>query len=157
MKLYAIGLLPLTQKLKDTSDFVKQEWEIFQNEVDCLLDTYIDVESFRDEQSPNWSQFWYADDASCISNLYLVLFWMKLLFVRVQSLAIIQNLTKVMWLLLLNLWKRQIYCSRHMESQLWKEVEFLEDLWEINLKLMNGEKIKLKLGSNLFRSSLMWH
>ena len=79
MKLYAIGLLPLTQKLKDTSDFVKQEWEIFQNEVDCLLDTYIDVESFRDEQSPNWSQFWYADDASCISHLYLVLFWMKLL------------------------------------------------------------------------------
>ena len=31
------------------------------------------------EEPPTWSQFWYADDSSCINYLHFVLFWMKLL------------------------------------------------------------------------------
>ena len=32
MKLYAIGLLPLTRKLKESSDFVKNEWKIVETD-----------------------------------------------------------------------------------------------------------------------------
>ena len=32
MKMYAIGILPLTMKLKDSSDFVDKEWALFKAE-----------------------------------------------------------------------------------------------------------------------------
>ena len=37
MKFYAIGLLPLTLKLKDSSEFVQSEWEMASNEF-CFED-----------------------------------------------------------------------------------------------------------------------
>ena len=79
MKLYAIGLLPLTQKLKATAEFVTNEREISQIRVNDKLKTDVETHSFEDQQLRNWSQFWYADDSSCITNLKCVLFWMKLL------------------------------------------------------------------------------
>jgi len=80
MKLYAIGLLPLTQKLKHSSDFVKKEWELAKSmttEADAdIITTDTDNEFI---EPPTWSQFWYADDSSCINYLHFALFWMKLL------------------------------------------------------------------------------
>ena len=55
MKLYAIGLLPLTQKLKATSEFVTNEWEISQIRVDDKLKTDVETPSFEDQQLRNWS------------------------------------------------------------------------------------------------------
>ena len=80
MKLYAIGLLPLTQKLKHSSDFVKKEWELAKSmttEADADISTTDTDNEFI--EPPTWSQFWYADDSSCINYLHFVLFWMKLL------------------------------------------------------------------------------
>ena len=83
MKLYAIGLLPLTQKLKYSSDFVKKEWELAKSmttEADAdIIRTNTDIEYIMNEETPTWSQFWYADDSLCIIYLRFVLFWMKLL------------------------------------------------------------------------------
>jgi hypothetical protein len=72
MKLYAIGLLPLTLKLKDSSDFVKGQWDIFKSNEEFL-------QTNEEEMVPKWTQSWYADDSSCINYLKFVLFWMKLL------------------------------------------------------------------------------
>ena len=38
MKLYAIGLLPLTLKLKHSSDFVKSQWDIAKTYSDKELE-----------------------------------------------------------------------------------------------------------------------
>ena len=65
MKMYAIGILPLTMKLKDSSDFVDESHNQLPRD-------FI-------EHSPTWTQIWYADDSQCITNLIFVLFWMKLL------------------------------------------------------------------------------
>ena len=70
MKLYAIGLLPLTRKLKESSDFVKNEWKIVETDYDLQIDI---------DNKPNWKQWWYADDSSCLGNLHNVLFWVGLL------------------------------------------------------------------------------
>ena len=53
MKLYAIGLLPLTQKLKATSEFATIEWEISQIRVDDMLKTDVEITSFEDQQLMN--------------------------------------------------------------------------------------------------------
>ena len=74
MKFYAIGLLPLTLKLKDSSEFVQNEWEIASNEF-CFEDV-----SKIDHVKPTWKQWWYANDSSCGGNMHAVLFWIKLLF-----------------------------------------------------------------------------
>ena len=74
MKFYAIGLLPLTLKLKDSSEFVQSEWEMASNEF-CFEDV-----SKIDHVKPAWKQWWYADDSSCGGNMHAVLFWIKLLF-----------------------------------------------------------------------------
>ena len=57
MKFYAIGLLPLTLKLKDSSEFVHNEWEIASNEF-CFEDV-----SNIDYVKPTWKQCWYTDDS----------------------------------------------------------------------------------------------
>ena len=72
MKLYAIGLLPLTLKLKDSSDFVKIQRDIAKS-VEEFLQTN------EEEVVQKWTQSWYADGSSCINYLKFVLFWMKLL------------------------------------------------------------------------------
>ena len=74
MKFYAIGLLPLTLKLKDSSEFVQSEWEMASNEF-CFEDV-----SKIDHVKPTWKQWWYADDSSCGGNMHAVLFWIQLLF-----------------------------------------------------------------------------
>ena len=59
MKLYAIGLLPLTQKLKHSSDFVKKEWELAKSmttEADADISTTDTDNEFI--EPPAWSQFW---------------------------------------------------------------------------------------------------
>jgi len=89
MKFYAIGLLPLTLKLKDSSEFVQNEWEIAANEF-CFEDVLT-----INHVKPTWKQWWYADDSSCGGNMHAVLFWMKLLFK--EGMAIFRFLTKVIW------------------------------------------------------------
>jgi len=64
-----IGLLPLFQKLKATSEFATNGWEISQIRVDGMLKTDVEMTSFEDQQLKNWSQFWYTDGSFCISNL----------------------------------------------------------------------------------------
>ena len=51
MKLYAIGLLPLTLKLKDSSDFVKGQWDIFKSNEEFL-------QTNEEEVVPKWTQTW---------------------------------------------------------------------------------------------------
>ena len=53
-KLYAIGLLPLTRKLKESSDFVKNEWKFVETDYDLQIDI---------DNKPSWKQWWYADDS----------------------------------------------------------------------------------------------
>ena len=65
--------------MKANSEFVTNEWEISQIRVDDKLKTDVETPSFEDQQLRNWSQFWYADDSLCISNLKCVLYWMELL------------------------------------------------------------------------------
>ena len=62
MLMYAIGLLPLVQKLKTGSSFLEQLRlkEELDNEID-------------------WKQNWFADDSSCIATLRAALEWLKLL------------------------------------------------------------------------------
>ena len=80
MKLYAIGLLPLTLKLKHSSDFVKSQWDIAKTHSDKELELAQQKTDFLiDPEVPMWTQSWYADDSSCINKLNFVLFWMKLL------------------------------------------------------------------------------
>ena len=38
MKLYAIGLFPLTRKLKESSDFVKNGWKFVETDYDIQID-----------------------------------------------------------------------------------------------------------------------
>ena len=49
MKLYAIGLLPLTLKLKDSSDFVKGQWDIAKSNEEFL-------QINEEEVVPKWTQ-----------------------------------------------------------------------------------------------------
>ena len=74
MKLYSIGLLPLTLKLKDSSAFVKTA--IANNE---FVSSQNSGKNLNSQDPPRWTQSWYADDSACISSLEEVLFWMKLI------------------------------------------------------------------------------
>ena len=74
MKLYAIGLLPLVQKLRDSSDYVKQELRERASKNMLESDTSKDI-----CESPRWIQIWYADDLSNISYLRFLFIWLKLL------------------------------------------------------------------------------
>ena len=79
MKLYSIGLLPLTLKLKDSSEFVKTEWGKHNKEIMTELEQNESQHITAFRQSPQWTQTWYVDDSACISSLEEVLFWMKLI------------------------------------------------------------------------------
>ena len=56
----AIGILPLTMKLKDLADFVDKEWALFkaefesQNQLPGGLDLI--------QHLPTWTQIWYGND-----------------------------------------------------------------------------------------------
>ena len=52
MKLYAIGLLPLTKKLKHNSEFVKEKWKNAQKDIVHLLQTAEGSESLINQQAP---------------------------------------------------------------------------------------------------------
>ena len=93
MKLYAIGLLPLVQKLRDSSDYVKQELSERASEYMLEVDTSKDI-----CESPHWIQNWYADDSSNISYLRFIFIWLKLLLKEGPKFGYIAETEKVIWL-----------------------------------------------------------
>ena len=74
MKLYSIGLFPLTLKLKDSSEFVKTKWRKHDKEILKQLEQNESQHIAAFRQFPQWTQTWYADDSACISSLEEVLF-----------------------------------------------------------------------------------
>ena len=57
MMFYAIALLPLTSKLKNRSAFLLERAELLK-------------------KKSSWTQNWFADDSSCLSNLESILEWL---------------------------------------------------------------------------------
>ena len=67
MKLYSIGLLPVTLKLKDCSAFVKTA--IANNE---FVSSKNSGENMNLQGPPHWTQSLYADDSACLGQFALL-------------------------------------------------------------------------------------
>ena len=72
MKSYAIGLLPLILKLKHSSEFVKSQWDIAKTYPKELSQEKTD--NLIDQEVPQWTQSWYADNSSYINKLIFLKF-----------------------------------------------------------------------------------